>query len=129
MAAPPSTMKQRDHHELSHTLMEQQDRQVNKLKAIFTIYIDPFTYEGKDLVSLISQTVMPGKVVDDMHNAATYGEDAYKLFMNERIIQGTVNLWAPMKTIGLLTCKSVSKKTTYKIESKHIEIRSERNLF
>ena len=69
------------HHELSQTLQMRQEKQVKKLKEVIRSYNDPFTFDGEELMSLINQTVMPAKVVRDLCNLQTIGQNAYKTFV------------------------------------------------
>ena len=88
------------HHDLSQSLQERQEKQVDSLSKVISEHNDPFIFEGKGLVSLFSQAVMPDKVVHGMCNLAAAGQDAYETFVCDQLFKGTVNMWARMKKMN-----------------------------
>lgn len=74
-----------------------------KLKTLFQAFQDPFAFEGEGLISLISQTVMPNKVVRDLSNLTNIRLEPYKTFAEKKIINSTLNLWSLRKKVKLNT--------------------------
>jgi len=76
MAGSQKTSGQQ-HYELSQSLNERQDKQVDKLKNVIETYQDPFTFDREEQTNLINQTVMPSIVVHDPCNMTNIGQTPY----------------------------------------------------
>lgn len=126
--AKSQTNVRQHHHKLSVSLTEAQDKQVSQLLQVISPH-NPFTFTGDGLVSLISQAVMPDSIVKDMCSITTKGDEAYSSFVKDRITDGNINLWNPMKRLSLHTWKYANKTVVQKTGSQVMELKGERNLF
>ena len=103
------------HHDLSETYMQRQE------KAI--------TYEGKDLINIITKTVIPEEVEKDMLKCDKIGDLTCKKFVEERIVRAEVNLWSPSKKLNLKTWKSAHNMVRHQLEDKIVELKEDTSLF
>ncbi|MEW8548339.1 MAG: hypothetical protein AB2693_32955 [Candidatus Thiodiazotropha sp.] len=117
------------HHESSPAFAKNQNDKVMKLKKTIAIHTNPFHAEGDELFTLVTKTVMPEKVTQDLINADQIGLSKHTSFVQRRIASNTENIWAPMKKTNLSVWKSVNKKTKMKVADQVVELKSERSLF
>lgn len=117
------------HHESSPRLARNQDDQVMKLRKEIANHMNPFQAEGDDLVILVTKTVMPEKVTQDLTNADQIGLYKHTSFVEKWRASNTENIWAPIKKTNLNVRKSAHKKTKMKIANQVNELKSERSLF
>jgi hypothetical protein len=80
------------HHGLSDTVLQRQEHNVHDLTTTMRNFTNPFADDTEDLFNLVSKSVMPEKVKDDL---CRQSDD--------------VNLWAPMKKRNLATWQSAFK--------------------
>ena len=85
--------------------------------------------DGVELVTLVTKTVMPEKVTNDLTNADQIGLSKQTTFIEKRIALNTENILAPMKKTNINVWKSVNRKTKMKIADHVIELKYERSLF
>ena len=68
--------------------------------------MNPFSYEGADLINLLTKSVMEESIKEDMKQQDKIGENKFELFCTERIKSNSVSLWVPMKKAELKTFKT-----------------------
>ena len=117
------------HHELSPTLLSNQERNVLQLKATISSYTNPFTYDGGDLVNLVNQSVLPDEVAYAVSHADEIGQQHYAAFVIDRISSEEVNLWAHLKKVKLNTWTSARKAVRHRFDDKVVELKDDRSLF
>ena len=104
----------------------------NTLGAITAIlnFINPFEVEDKDtLFCLSSGAPIPPDIAFDLLNANEAGENAYKAFIAERLVNKTKNFNAPIKRLNLKTFSNTVKSSKVKGKTKTRQITAERNVF
>lgn len=79
-----STATSLKHRELSKSAVGKEEANVRKLWDVFK-RDDPFEHEEPTLINIISQSVIPQDVQEDILNRVTVGEQAYAKFVEERI--------------------------------------------
>ena len=117
------------HHESSPRFAKNQDTQVMKLRKEISKHMNPFSTDSDNLVTIVTQSVMPQTVTQDMVNAEQIGLSKHVSFVENRIASNVENIWAPMKKTNLSVWKSVNKKTKLKVANQIVELKSERSLF
>ena len=103
------------HHESSPRFARGQDTQVVKLREEIAKHMNPFSTDSDNLVTIVTQSVLPQKVTQDMINAEQIGLVKHVSFVEKRIASNAENIWAPMKKTNLSVWKSVNKKTKFKV--------------
>ena len=64
-----------------------------------TTWYNPFTDHGNDkLLNISSGTVATETVTDHLLNAYTVGDERFKTFISERIVQPKIRLFEPIKS-------------------------------
>ena len=117
------------HHESSPRFARNQDTQVMKLREEIAKHMNPLSTDSDNLVTIVTQSVLPQKVTQDMVNAEQIGLSKHVSFEETRITSNAENIWAPMKKTNLNVWKSVNKKTKLKVADQVVELKSERSLF
>jgi len=114
-----TTQVRTHHHDLSPISYECHERRIEKLKAVVR-ESNPFEFSGAMLMNFITKSIVPEEVTRDIMRSLTAGEDAYKQFVIERIIDD-VNLFEKMSKIKLKTWSSSTKTCKVKIGKETIE--------
>src|SRR6267154_2317372 len=118
-----------DHHELSKSKSCQYQKSLKKLTDCAQNFINPFEYEGNDLINLVSMTVAPPEVPHDVTSIPVQGFKQHETFVQQRIVLQTVKFWdaLPQKKLKLFssTVKAVQVKTTDGV----VQIKEDRKLF
>jgi hypothetical protein len=105
-----SPEKRTTHHEMSNRIQHRQELKVKKLKAILA-ELNPFSYDGGDLVNVITRSVVPDTIRDDILRQERCGDDAYNDFVQKRIV-GETNLWDKVTKVKLQRWTSTGKKSS-----------------
>jgi hypothetical protein len=121
--------KKKEHHNLSSTVLEREERHIKKLKETIERFTNPFTEPSSDLFNLVTKVVVSDKIKDDLCSQSETGRKLAQTFVDERIKSNKVNLWAKMKKTKLLTWRSNGKKVKVPLKDKVIELTEDRNLF
>ena len=103
------------HHDLSETYMQRQEKAM--------------TYEGKDLINIVTKTVIPEEVEKDILNYDKIGDLTCKKFVEERTVRAEVNLWSPLKKLNLKTWKSAQNMVRHQLEDNIVELKEDTSLF
>ena len=117
------------HHDISPAVQERQETNVQDLTATFRRFTNPFGDESNDLFNLVTKSVMPENVKEDLCRQKEIGSKLFETFVFERIQKGVTNLWSPMKKQKLATWKSTGKKIKVGVKDKVVELREDRTLF
>lgn len=119
--------KRTTHHEMSNKVYDRQEVKVKKLKAVLGD-LNPFSYEGGDLVNVITKSVVPDSIRDDILIQENCGDDAYNEFVQKRIV-GETNLWNKITKVKLQRWTSTCKKSNVMGAQKTLELKENRSLF
>lgn len=111
----PEKKESTKHHEqvpsLQNTFLKNVKSLVNAVEELG----NPFKEDSGDLLSLDTKDIMPKEVVESVKNIQKVGQDQYKAFVTEKMIQRTKPITDPIKRNKLplfsrLPIKAASKK-------------------
>ena len=85
------------HHDISPAVQERQETNVQDLTATFRRFTNPFGDKSNDLFNLVTKSVMPENVKEDLCRQKEIGSKLFETFVFERIQKGVTNLWSPME--------------------------------
>ena len=115
LVATNSTTAPAQHHQLSQSRIDRQERSVAQLKSVLApcnLFQTEAGSESSDLkgrmFKLMSKEIIPDEVQQSILATEETGMDAYETFVEERII-GSRNLWDKMTKIKQKTWMSVGK--------------------
>ena len=80
-------------------------------------------------MNLITKLVVHENVKQDLCKQSTIGQTLFTNFVNDRIKQGKVSIWIPMKKRKLLTWKTTGKVLNVAAQDKTVELKEDRSLF
>lgn len=89
--------------------------------------VNPFDSANSDLISLSSGAIPSAEVKNDLLSAHRTGGKNLEEFMEERIVNQSIDFFSPLKNNKLKTFASVQKKPPKKAELR--SVRSDRSLF
>jgi len=122
-----SPEKQTTHHEMSNIIQDRQEVKVKKLKAVLK-ELNPFSYDGGNLVNVITKSVVPDTIRDDVLRQERCGDDAYNDFVQKRIV-GETNLWDKVTKVKLQRWTSTGNKSSVTCDKQTLELKENRSLF
>lgn len=128
MAGMTSTELTR-HHDLTKAASHRQERNVNALKKNIATFLNPFQYEGNDVINIVTKAVMSEKIKSDIISLTETGQKSLDVFVEERIKSKTLNFWDPIKKQKLKLRKDNAKLVQIKTKDKVVELRADRSLF
>ena len=117
------------HHDLSTSILERHERNIEKLTSTLRSFTNPFAEDSEDLFNLVTKAVMPDEVQDDLCSQSEIGRMMFDVFVAERIKTGKTNLWFPMKKRRLNTWKCFGKSIRVKSGEQVVELKEDRSLF
>jgi hypothetical protein len=130
--AGSSLPAQKKHHDLSAAVWTRQEENniiIHRLKNVIQRLINPMTYDGEDLVNIVTKVVVPSEVKNDICSQAEIGQKKYNEFVEERINKTEVSVWARMKKVQLKMWKSTRKAVKHNTANKIVELKDDRALF
>ena len=89
------------HHEETIPAQKNFQKEVNKLIAVFENLGNPFLEEGPDLYNLVTKDLAESDVISTVRNIEKIGEEKYKTFVQERLIDRSVPLTDNIKKSNL----------------------------
>uniref|UniRef100_UPI00358DF722 uncharacterized protein n=1 Tax=Myxine glutinosa TaxID=7769 RepID=UPI00358DF722 len=101
---------------------------VDKIIEMTNSMINPFEYDGEDLVHVTSGVVATREVQEDLNTAYERGETEFTTLCKERLQTETVDLFGSMKKLKLKTFTNMSKAVKKKIRGKDVSLKADRNL-
>jgi len=125
------------HADLTPGRIMKDEHDVQKvIELLNSSWIDPFSDEKLDIISLSSGKTAPPKVVDGLLNALQYGEDAYTKFKADRL-DGSSDLTAgckpkfhePLRKLRLKTFADAVNSKVLKTADRNFIVKGEKNLF
>ena len=117
------------HHGLSEIYMQRQEKTIETLRETINSCQNPFMYEGKYLINIVTKTAMPEEVEKVMLNYDNIVDLTCKKCIEERIVRAEVNVWSPLKKLNLKTWKSAQKMVRNQLEDKKVELKEDRSSF
>ena len=100
-----------------------------KLTRVFHDHGNPFNAtETNDLVNLLTQSVMRDAVTNDILQRDAIGQHMFEEFVQQRLIEGKLSVWARMTRRKINTFKSESASVEIKIGDKLVKMKEERSL-
>lgn len=106
------------HHEQNPGFQNTFATDVLHLVASFEELGNPFSEEGEELMAIHSKEIMDSSVVNTVRNARKIGEEQFKTFMKERIVERNKPITEPIKKNNLPTFNVHSKKVVSKDKAK-----------
>ena len=106
------------HHEQNPGFQNTFATDVLHLVASFEELGNPFSEEGEELMAIHSKEIMDSSVVNTVRNARKIGEEQFKTFMNERLVERNKPITEPIKKNNLPTFNVHSKKVVSKDKAK-----------
>ena len=116
-----SAQQRKTHHEVSPALLARIEQNVMKLTKVMQD-MNPFIYEGHELINIVTKSVVPEDIKEDILSHEQCGKAAYISFTESRLI-GETNLWDKMSKLKLQTWTSTEKTTTVNVGSQTIELK------
>lgn len=117
------------HHLNSERAANFQDTAISTLRDELERIGNPFKYEGPELINISTKAVFSDQITADVSSVESLGTELYETFKSDRLIDGAVSLWAPIKRNKLNLCSSNNKSTKVTISGSITELSADRNLF
>lgn len=92
--------------------MTAHEKEVTEVMKTADSFINPWTYEGDRLVSLVSGVIASQKTTEDLLGAQQTGDAAVEAFIADRIASAKVDFFAPVKSSHISTFVQTKKKKT-----------------
>ncbi len=89
--------RQLQHHDLTGSVQQRVFKHVRDMKDVILCHGDPFTNYDNEVVNLMTQSVMPDDVKDNVVRRDQLGQNAADKFMSDRIQTQQIPFWDPMK--------------------------------
>ena len=117
------------HHALAPAVLSYEDKSIEQLLITMESFTNPFKQDSGDLFNLVFKVVMPENVKKDLCEQSNIRQKLFKCFVKERLQEGKINFWAPMKKQKLQTWKTEGKKVKLGTSNNILELQEDRNLF
>ena len=89
-----------------------------RFQDIIVEYADPFESTSTDMMYLITRTVVPDTIADDVTNRDDVGKEIFKKSVEERLKMGKFSPWDPIKKRKLGTFSQCNKVLELKVGKK-----------
>ena len=127
--SPHMMRKSEVHYDVSKATTTCYWKNVASMVKCLHNFMNPFTYEGNDLVNLVTMTVAPAEVARDVCAMPELGLPQYRKFVGQQITDKTVNFWDTVPQNKLKLCKTMAKKVKNKTKESVVELKEGRRLF
>ena len=135
LVATTCTTSTKQHHQLSQPKITRQERSIAQLKAVLapcnlfqTVAASENLDSKRCMFQLMSKEIIPDEVQQSILTTEETGMEAYKKFVEERII-GNVNLWDKMTKVKQKTWTSAAKEIKLNIGSDVLTLKATTSLF
>ena len=118
-----------EHHQMGQAVNARQLRWMEALTDALKNFNSPFQYEGDDLINLVTRRVAPDVVRDDVCRMTAVGTEQHNSFVQNRIVDRSVNLWDRMPNVNLKLFRTVAKKKLVQTKAGVVEVKQDQNLF
>lgn len=82
-----------------------------------------------DLVNITTGAVAPPDVQSDIAHAFKRGDNAFRKFVQERLVSGTVSFHSKLESLKLKSFASLVKSAKVSVQDREVSVRADRNLF
>ena len=128
LVATTSTTAPAQHHQLSQSRIDRQERSVALLKSVLAPCNLFQTEAGSESSKRMSEEIIPDEVQQSILATEETGMDAYETFVEERII-GSRNLWDKMTKVKQKTWMSAGKDITLNTWTEVLTLKATTSLF
>ena len=90
--------------------------------------LNPFEYEGEELIHITSGVAASAQVQQDISTAHHRGEDQFLELCEKRVKTGQVGLFDSIKKLKLKTFSNMSKTVKSRVRGQEVILRADRNL-
>ena len=118
----------KQHHEVTGGKLAWVTKNAAKLKQVIVDHGDPFLSDETDLYNILTKEVIDEKISKEILERDKIGQNMFKEFVKERVTDGKVSIWSPMKRRNIGTFKSANAVSDMKAGDKLIKIKEERGL-
>ena len=117
------------HHRSGASAVNIQDKAISKLHEEFERVGNPFLFHEEELVNISSKAVFSDEIKKDVNRVETLGTQLQNNFKSERLTEGKISIWEPIKRNKLKLCSSAARKVRVKISNTVTELTTDRSLF
>ena len=120
-----------NHPDLQSPRIRRDEADIQSLVELMeTCWLNPFSPDHTEFVSLSTATVVPTDVASDLLNAYKIGEEAYQAFKQERLESNppTTQFHDKMTKKKLKTFSDIQKKPRNQGQAKQLALKTDRNL-
>ena len=121
----PDIRKRKD---LDSTQIHADEKAVIRIISTLDSMLIPFDTHQDGIVCLSSGTVAAEEIMRDLLAAPEKGENAVKLFMDQRLLSPSVDIFAPIKTQKLKTFSDQAKTKKKSAGGKEVILRADKKL-
>ena len=128
MAGRGATFRTRN--ELDQARIRRDENQIVAIVNTISAVTNPFSYEGNDLVNIVSGIVAPKAVKHDLLNDFNIGKNVSQQFCMDRLVTDhDMDFLSKIKTLRLKTFSSTGKKSLKKLKSESVSLKATGELF
>ncbi|XP_061913285.1 uncharacterized protein LOC133656293 isoform X2 [Entelurus aequoreus] len=122
----PETRRRKD---LDRSRIHADEEAVTRISSTIDSMLNPFDLHQDGIVCLSSGTVASEGVKKDLLAAPERGEEAVKVFIDQRLLTKSVDIFAPIKAQKLKTFSDQAKTKTKSAAAKDVILRADKKLF
>ena len=123
-----SDVRRKQHHEITGGKLAWVTKNAAKLKQVIVDHWDPFLSDETDIYNILTKEVIDEKISKEILERDKIGQNMFKEFVKERMTDGKVSIWSPMKRTNIGTFKSANAVSDVKAGDKLIKMKEERGL-
>ena len=120
---------ERSRKDLDVARMERDEKILQNLVATIQSMVNPFLYEGEDLISISSGCVAPKDTKDDLTGAYNIGRSCAEAFVETRMKCETDKIFLPIKTNKLKTFSTIGKTSISKTKCETLSLKTTSDMF
>lgn len=122
----PEIWKRKD---LDSTQIHADEKAVTRIISTLDSMLNPFDTHQDGIVCISSGTVAAEEIKEDLLTAPEKGETAVKVFMYQRLLSPSVDIFAPIKAQKLKTFSDQAKTKKKSAAGKEVILRADKKLF
>ncbi|XP_061915901.1 uncharacterized protein LOC133658193 [Entelurus aequoreus] len=115
--------------DLDRSRIHADEEAVTRISSTIDSMLNPFDLHQDGIVCLSSGTVASEGVKKDLLAAPERGEEAVKVFIDQRLLTKSVDIFAPIKAQKLKTFSDQAKTKTKSAAAKDVILRADKKLF
>ena len=117
------------HHSFNSPVINRQMSNARKIVSTLETFTNPFTYDDTNLINMVTKSVMPEDITNDVCSHDRIGQKLYSKFCEDHIKSASTNLWDPMKKVKIKTFKSAAKAVRVRVKDQIVQLKEDRALF